>query len=203
VSLIQRARNMLLAPGSEWRLIREEPSSVAVLFAKYAVILAAIPALAGFIGYSLVGVSLPFFGTFRYPLGRGLAWALLTYVLSLAGAFLLVLVVDGLAPFFATERNLASAAKIVVFSYTASWIGGLFAVLPGLSPLVAMADAYSLVLLWLGIKALKNVSSVKAAGYFLVTLIVAVAVYFIVALVASSVALGGGAAAGVFNSSNP
>jgi hypothetical protein len=200
---MKRVRNILLTPGSEWRVIREEPLTMAAIFARYAMVLTAIPALAGFVSYSLVGVSLPFFGTFRYPLGRGLAWALLTYVLSLAGIFLLVLVVDGLAPLFAAEKNLASSAKIVVFAYTASWIGGVFAVLPGLYLLAILAGAYSLVLLWLGIKALRNVSSSKAAGYSLVALIVAVAVYFIVALVASSIALGGGAAAGVFNNTNP
>jgi len=203
MNLVKRAKNILLTPRKEWQAIKTEPLTVAGVFAKYAMILAAIPALAGFIGYSLVGVSLPFFGTFRYPASRGLLWALLTYVLSLAGAFLLTLVVDALAPRFGASKNLAASAKAVVFAHTAAWVGGIFAVLPSLSILVTLAGVYSLVLLWLGIKALKEVPAGKMAGYFVVILIAAVALFFVIGLAVSSLAFGGGAAAGVFGAPNP
>ncbi|MCU0276486.1 MAG: YIP1 family protein [Acidobacteria bacterium] len=203
MNLVKRAKNILLTPRREWQAIKTEPLTVAGVFAKYAMILAAIPALAGFIGYSLVGVSLPFFGTFRYPASRGLLWALLTYVLSLAGAFLLALVVDALAPRFGASKNLAASAKAVVFAHTAAWVGGIFAVLPSLSFLVTLAGVYSLVLLWLGIKALKEVPTGKMAGYFVVILIAAVALFFVIGLAVSSLAFGGGDAAGVFGGSNP
>ncbi|MBU4269182.1 MAG: YIP1 family protein [Acidobacteria bacterium] len=198
MNLIKRVKNILLTPKTEWQVIKGEPLSIAGMFTKYAMILAAIPALAGFIGYSLVGVSLPFFGTFRYPLSRGLAWALLTYVLSLAGAFFLALIVDNLAPWFGAKKNLVASAKAVVFANTAAWIGGIFAIFPSLSMLAALVGIYSLVLLWMGMKLLKEVPPGKMTGYFLVTLIAAVAIFFLIGLVVSSAALGGGSAAGVF-----
>jgi hypothetical protein len=67
MGLLERAKNILLTPKSEWEVIKDEPLSISGIFTKYAMILAAIPALAGFIGYSLVGVSIPFFGNFRWP----------------------------------------------------------------------------------------------------------------------------------------
>jgi hypothetical protein len=198
MGLLERAKNILLTPKSEWEVIKDEPLSISGIFTKYAMILAAIPALAGFIGYSLVGVSIPFFGNFRYPLGRGLIWALSTYILSLAGIFILALIVDKLALSFGAKKNLAASVKTVVFAYTASWIGGIFAIFPSLSMLAALVSIYSLFLLWMGMKSLKEVPPNRILGYFAVTLIAAIAIFFVISLIVSSVALGGGAAAGVF-----
>jgi hypothetical protein len=198
MGLLERAKNILLTPKSEWEVIKDEPLSISGIFTKYAMILAAIPALAGFIGYSLVGVSIPFFGNFRYPLGHGLIWALSTYILSLAGIFILALIVDKLALSFGAKKNLAASVKTVVFAYTASWIGGIFAIFPSLSMLAALVSIYSLFLLWMGMKSLKEVPPNRILGYFAVTLIAAIAIFFVISLIVSSVALGGGAAAGVF-----
>ena len=199
MNVVKRAASILLTPKAEWQVIKNEPLTVGGMFTKYAMVLAAIPALAGFIGYSLVGVSLPFFGTFRYPLVRGLIWALLTYILSLAGTYVLAMIVDKLAPSFGAKKNSVASVKAVVFAYTASWIGGIFAILPSLSIISALVGIYSLFLLWMGMKTLKEVPSGKMAGYFLVTLIIAVAIFFVIGLAVSSLAFGGGAAAGVFD----
>jgi len=198
MNLVERAKNILLTPKSEWEVIKGEPLSITGMFTKYAMILAAIPALAGFIGYSLIGVSIPFFGNFRYPVVRGLIWALLTYILSLAGTFVLALIVENLAPLFGAKKNLIASAKTVVFAYTPAWIGGIFAIFPSLSILTALVSIYSLFLLWMGMKSLKEVPANKIVGYFVVTLIVAIVIFFVIGLIVSFVALGGGIAAGVF-----
>ena len=198
MNLVERAKNILLTPKSEWEVIKGEPLSITGMFTKYAMILAAIPALAGFIGYSLIGVSIPFFGNFRYPVVRGLIWALLTYILSLAGTFVLALIVENLAPLFGAKKNLIASVKTVVFAYTPAWIGGIFAIFPSLSILTALVSIYSLFLLWMGMKSLKEVPANKIVGYFVVTLIVAIVIFFVIGLIVSFVALGGGIAAGVF-----
>jgi len=198
MNLLKRVKNILLTPKSEWEVIKGEPLSIAGMFTKYAMVLAAIPALGGFIGYALVGVSIPFFGNFRYPVVRGLIWALLTYILSLVGTFVLALIVDNLAPSFGAKKDMVASVKTVVFAYTASWLGGIFAIFPSLSMLAALFGIYSLILLWMGMKALKEVPSNKMVGYFVVTLIAAIAIFFVIGLIVSSVALGGGAAAGIF-----
>ena len=201
MNLLQRAKNILLTPKSEWEVIKGEPMSIAGMFTRYAMILAAIPALAGFIGYSLIGVSVPFFGIFRYPAIRGLIWAILTYILSLGGTYVLAMIVDKLAPSFGAKKNFLASVKVVVFAYTASWIGGIFAIFPSLSIISTLVGIYSLFLLWMGMKSLKEVPSGRMAGYFLVTLIMAVVIFFVIGLIISSLALGGAGAAGIF--SNP
>ena len=198
MNLLKRVKNILLTPKSEWEVIKGEPLTIAGMFTKYAMVLAAIPALGGFIGYALVGVSIPFFGNFRYPVVRGLIWALLTYILSLVGTFVLALIVDNLAPSFGAKKDMVASVKTVAFAYTASWLGGIFAIFPSLSMLAALFGIYSLILLWMGMKALKEVPSNKMVGYFVVTLIAAIAIFFVIGLIVSSVALGGGAAAGIF-----
>jgi len=203
MNVVKRAISILLAPKAEWQVIKSEPLTVAGIFTRYAMVLAAIPALAGFIGYSLVGVPLPFFGTFRYPLFRGLSWALLTYLLSLLSAFLLALVVNSLASSFGGKKDLVASAKVVVFAYTAAWIGGIFAVLPSLSILAALAGVYSLVLLWLGMKALNEVPAGKMVGYFAVTLIAAVALFFVIRWIPSVAVLSSGVDTGVFGTPAP
>ena len=72
-------------------------SSVTDMFTKYAMILAAIPAIAGLIGNSLIGVSYGF-GTFRVPIGSSPGLGDPEYVLSLAGAYLFGFIIDALAP---------------------------------------------------------------------------------------------------------
>ncbi len=203
MNVVKRTTNILLTPKAEWQVIQNEPLTVAGIFTKYAMVLAAIPALAGFIGYSLVGVSLPFFGTFRYSVVRGLSWAILSYALSLVGALLVALVVNSLAPSFGGEKDLVASAKAVVFGYTAAWVGGIFAIVPSLSILAALAGVYSLVLLWMGMKALKEVPIGKMAGYFAVTLIVALPLFFVIRWVAAAVVLSGGVDTGVFGNPAP
>ena len=48
--LIDRAKSILLKPKSEWEVIDAEPASVGSIFIGYAMILAAIPPLAGLVG---------------------------------------------------------------------------------------------------------------------------------------------------------
>ena len=53
-----RVRNILLTPNTEWPVIAEEPADTGGVVTGYVVPLAAIGAVAGFIGGSLVGMSL-------------------------------------------------------------------------------------------------------------------------------------------------
>lgn len=50
MNIVERAKNILISPKTEWEVIKNEQSTVADLFTKYALILALIPAVAGFIG---------------------------------------------------------------------------------------------------------------------------------------------------------
>ncbi len=55
MNLVDRAKNILLQPKQEWAVIEAETTDTKTLYTSYAMILAAIPAVAGFIGMSIIG----------------------------------------------------------------------------------------------------------------------------------------------------
>jgi hypothetical protein len=199
MNLFERAKNILLTPAKEWDVIKGEQLTIVDMFTKYAMILAAIPAIAGFIGYSVIGISFGF-GTFRVPIGTSLVWAILQYILSLGGVFLIAFIMDALAPTFGCSKNLVAAVKIVVFSYTATWVAGIFNIIPSLGILVGLAILYSLFLMYMGMQKIKDVPKDKMVGYFVVTIIAAIVVYFVIGIIVGAVAFGSMSTLGGFNS---
>lgn len=186
MNLVDRAKNILLSPSSEWEVIRSESSTPAQLFSGYAVILAAIPAIAGFLGYYLIGISLGAFGSVRLSIGTSFTWAILTFILSLVSVYVMGWIIDALAPSFGSGKDFTSSLKVAVYAYTASWIAGIFNIIPSLSFLAGIAGIYSLVLLYMGLKQVKMAPPDKLVGYFVVTIIAAIVLYFIIGAVIGS-----------------
>ena len=57
MSLVERAKNILMTPKTEWEVIKNEAASVGELFTKYAMIFALITVVATLIGKTRVGVN--------------------------------------------------------------------------------------------------------------------------------------------------
>ncbi len=187
MNLVDRAKNILLSPNTEWEVIRSESSTTAELFSGYAVFLAAIPAIAGFIGYYLIGISLGSFGSIRLEIGTSLTWAILTFILSLVSVYALAWIIDSLAPSFGSTKDFISSLKVAVYAYTAVWVAGIFHIIPSLSFLAGIAGIYSLVLLYMGLKQVKSAPSDKLVAYFVVIIIAALVLYFIIGAIIGSI----------------
>ena len=71
MNLVQRVQAILLKPKEEWPVIDAEPATVGSIYTQYLVVLAAIPAVAGFIGLSLIGA-----GMFGFSYREPIAWGL-------------------------------------------------------------------------------------------------------------------------------
>jgi hypothetical protein len=190
MNLVERVKSILLTPAKEWEVIKNENLTIADMFTKYAMILAAIPAIAGFIGYIVIGVSFGGFGTFRWPFGTALVWMILSYVLSLGGVFLLAFIIDTLAPTFGCAKNLTAAVKIAVFSFTAVWVVGILAIIPVLSILLWVGILYTGYLIYLGIQKIKEPASDKLIGYFIVSIVALIVIYWLVGFIVARIALG-------------
>lgn len=190
MNLVDRAKNLILTPAKEWEVIKGESLTVADLFIKYAIVLAAIPAIAGLIGYSLFGFSYGF-GSFKLPIGTSITWAVLTYVLSLVGVFALGFIIDALAPSFGSTKDLVASLKVAVFSSTPGWVAGIINIFPALSILVVIASIYGLVLLYMGLQRVKDVPKEKMVGYFIVILIVAILVYVVIGAIVGGIVFSG------------
>ena len=142
MDLTTRAKNILLAPNTEWPVIAEETTPTSALITGYVAPLAAIGAVAGFIGGSLVGMTLPFIGRYRVPITSGLAGAVFAFVMAIVGVFILAFIINALAPTFGAQKNTAQALKVAVYSYTPAWIAGALQILPALGALGILAGLY-------------------------------------------------------------
>ena len=188
-NIVARAKSILLTPRSEWPVIAAEPETVGGLYSGYIIILAAIPAIVRFLSYSLIDVSVPFLGSYRVGITAGLTTAIVSYVLSLVGIYVLALIVDALAPTFGGEKNQIQALKVVAYSYTASWVASVIGIIPGLGLIAALAGAiYGIYLLNMGLPFTMKCPQARAVGYTAVTILVAIVVGFVLSLAVNSVA---------------
>jgi hypothetical protein len=186
MSLIQRAQDILLKPKVTWPAIAQEPATVASIYNNYVIYLAAIPAIAGFIGMSLVGFG-GFGMGFRVPIVSGLVNMVVGYVLSLVMVFLLALIVDALAPTFGGSKNQIAALKVVAYASTAGFVGGIFSLLPAISILGLLASLYSIYLLYTGLPVLMRCPPEKAGAYTAVVIVCAIVLGILVAVVTSAI----------------
>lgn len=184
MDLVQRVKRMLLTPRSEWEVVDTEPTSVARLYAEYIVPLAAIGPICSIIGLALIGVRLPFGGgVFRIGIGTAIMMAVVGFVLRLVGVYVVALIVEWLAPRFGGTPDRLQALKVVAYASTASWVGGVFSLVPMLGILGLLMSLYSLYLLYLGLPVLMKAPADRAVGYTLVTIVVTIAVYIVIGVV--------------------
>src|SRR5262245_36207740 len=139
-----RVIGILSKPAEEWRTIAAESIEPAGLIKEYAAPLAAIPAVCQFLGLTIVGVSLPFLGTYRTGMARGLSGAIVQWMFALAGAWLAAIVVDKLAPTFQSHGGMTHALKLVVYAMTPVWVAGVLHLIPALGVLTVIAALYAI-----------------------------------------------------------
>ncbi|WP_295378827.1 Yip1 family protein [uncultured Pseudacidovorax sp.] len=167
MNLVQRVQDILLRPKHTWPEIEAESTDAATLYREYVLILAAIPAIAGFIGLSIIGAG-AFGVSFRLPIVSGLVQAIVSYGLSLVMVYVLALIVDSLAPSFGGQRSPIQALKLVAYASTAGFVGGIFGLLPSLAVLGALVGLYSVYLFYTGVPVLMKCPADKALVYTVV-----------------------------------
>lgn len=182
MNLADRIVKLLVAPTPEWAAIKEENHTIAGLFTHYVMILAAIPAVASFIGWSVVGYG-ALGTTYRVPVAAGLANAVVTYVLTLGSVYAMALLIDFLAPHFQGESDFMQALKISAFFPTAWWIAGIFSLLPSLAIFSVVGGLYSLWLLYTGLGPLMEVPEDRRVNYAAVVVLAAIVMTMIVLVV--------------------
>lgn len=185
MDLVERAKRILLQPGQEWQVINTETTTTADLYRSYIAPLAAIGPVASIIGMSVVGVSVPFFGTYRVPFGTAISHAVVTYVMTLVGVYVLALIINALAPTFAAEKNDMQALKVAAYASTAAWLAGVFTLIPMLS-ILGVLGLYSLYLLYLGLPILMKAPQEKALAYTAVVVVAAIVVFAVISVVAGA-----------------
>ena len=183
MSLVERVKNILLTPKTEWEVIDTEQTSVGALYTGYVMPLAAIGPVAQVIGFSVFGMRVPFGGVYRTPIGSAITGAIVSYVLTLVGVYVLALIIDALAPTFGGTKSQMQALKVAAYAATAGWIAGIFSMVPGLR-FLGILGLYSLYLLYLGLPVLMKAPKEKAVTYTVVVIVAAIVLAMIVATIA-------------------
>jgi hypothetical protein len=195
--LIQRATNILLHPKAEWDVIAAEPATVQSIFI-YAAVLAAIPALARVV-HGLMPFCF-FVACFTPNPVFAVISSVVYYVVTLAGVFVVGLIIDALAPGFGGEKNQVQAMKAAVYSWTAAWLAGVFVVVPWFGPLLSLVGLYSFYLLYVGLPRTMKSPEQQSIGYTVVVILLGIVVFVVGGAIAGTVAtmgaIGGGMATG-------
>ena len=185
-NIVERVKNICLSPDAEWSVIDHESASTSSLITGYVVPLAAVNAVAAFIGRSIIGITLPFVGgTYRVPIVSGLVVAILSVVMTVVGVVVCGYVIDALAPTFGAQKSNLQAMKVATYAPTAAWVAGILQIIPALSLLAILGALYTLYLLYLGLPKLMKCPQDKAVGYTVVVVLATIVIFFVVSMVST------------------
>ena len=187
MNIVERVKNILVTPKTEWDVIAAEATPPKQLIISYVLPLAAIAAIAGFISYSLIGMSM--FGvTVRTPIVWGIVMIVYQIVMAVVSIFILGFIIDALAPSFGGQKSMDQAVKVAAYSYTPGWLGAVLGIIPWIGWLLGLVAAlYGLYLLFLGLPKLMKNSPDKTIVYEIVVVVVAIIVGFVIASIGAMI----------------
>jgi hypothetical protein len=166
MNLVDRARNLLFSPKTEWPRIAAEPMTAQSIYTNWVLVLAAIGPIAAVIG---IGVTLGF--------GLSLRLAIASYLISLVMVAIVALIIDLVAPYFGGTKDFVAALKLAAFSYTAAFVAGVLSLLGAFGGiLVFIASLYSWYLLYVGAPVLRKATEDKAIVFTLAVALAAIAI---------------------------
>jgi len=191
MSLVDRAKNIIMTPKTEWAVIAAEEPNANKVFMSYALPLILLSAAASFIGHA-------FFWGAHYGLGglggSAITWgiysAVMVIVAGVLGVWLTAMVVNALAPSFGSEKNMGRAMQLICYSYTPAWIGGLLMIYPPLGIIGSLFGLYGLYLIYLGLPYTMKTPTDKVITYEVISIIVLVIIYAVVTMVFAGILLG-------------
>jgi hypothetical protein len=196
MNLVDRVKNILLTPKTEWPVIEQEQSDVKSLYVGYIMILAAIPAIAHLISSMVLGgMAGAIAGRAGIGMGMGggfgIGFAVFQYVVTLVVIFVVALIVDALAPSFGGQKNQVNALKLVAYSATAGWVASIAAVIPILGWLVALVGSlYGVYIMYLGLPVMMKNPEDKSVIYLVVTVVIYIVLNWILMSVIAAMFFG-------------
>ena len=174
MNLIQRAKNILTTPKTEWDVVATESATMGSLLTSYVIPMALIPTAATFLR-GLIWTSI-FVGS-RYYIYA----AIISFVSAIVSYIVTTYVVDLLATNFKSEKDTNRSAQLVAYSSTASWVAGILTIIPVLGWLAAIAGwGYSVYLMYLGMGPIKKTPEDQRIVYVIIIIVVMIVVGLII-----------------------
>lgn len=185
MNLIERVKNILTTPKTEWGKISLVPQSMGAVIGSYVVPLVLIGGIATFIGYAFIGFN---YGFFRMTGTEwGIKMAIIQIVSVIVGVVVTAFVVDALAPSFGSEKNINKSTQLVAYGYTPAFIGAIFNIFPAIALIGSLLGLYGIYLMYLGLGPIKKTPEDKKVIYLVVTIVVLIIVYIVIGLILGSI----------------
>lgn len=183
MNLVERAKNMIVTPKTEWNAVAAEEPNIQQILMGYVLPLALIPTLATIIGWGAIGIL--GFTSFTYGIAMGLVQLINAFLSVLIAGF----VIDALAGSFGSTKNMGRAIQLVAYSMTPIWVFGVLNIIPAIGWLSFLLGLYSLFLIYLGLTPLMKTPEDKKAVYLIVSIVILIAVYWIISIILTSILL--------------
>jgi len=172
--ILAQVKAVLSDPVNCWTKIKEEQKSVKEIYLSYLIPLAVVGAVAQIIGNMFFG------GAFGFI--HGIAFTVVTSVISLALLFVGGYLFSTLATYFGGTVKQEDAFRLVAYSATASLVAGVLAIYPPLAVLGILFFLYNLYTLYSGIPAMTGIVE-KRIPYFAAGLVSYLVAGFLINLV--------------------
>jgi hypothetical protein len=180
MNLINRAKNILISPKTEWEVIKNEVDTPMSLLMKYVLPMSLIPAIVNFLVFGVIGISV--IVARIADMQTGIFMAIEYYIFNIVGYFITTYSLDLLAPSFGLTKDINRSAQLAAYSATAYWVASIFGLIPGLG-ILGIVGLYGLYLLYVGIMVLRSVPADKVIGYLVVSVLASIVAEVILLLI--------------------
>ena len=177
-------------PTEEWKDIRGERCSVTKCYCSHVLFLAAIPAVAGFIGTSMVGWQVGQHEVNRLTTESALSIAALFYIGMLVAVFAVGKTIHWMGQTYGTVQPLPQCIALAAYTATPLFLIGIMLLYPilWLNLIIGLpALAYTVYLLYIGLPIMMDIPSEK--GFLFASAVLAVGLIMLVAVMIASVIL--------------
>ena len=168
MDVVKRAKNILIQPSHEWRVIAGESADVTSLLRDYAAPLSGVAAICQWLGLSTL------FGAAGIGFVRTAVTAAVSWALGLFSLWIAAIVLENLAPSFSSRRSTIQALKLVVYGSTPLWIVAILTLIPVLSTLFIVGVIYAIYLVYVGLPSVLDTPSDKVVPFMVTSAVVVV-----------------------------
>ena len=176
MNLVERAKNIIVTPKTEWDAVSAEEPNIQQILLGYVLPLALIPAVSAILGSILFT---PFGFGFGFATGIGMA---IVFVISIMVVVLLsAVLVDALATSFGSQKNFGRSLQLISYSITPALVIGVLFFIPVLGWFLYVAGfGYGIYILYLGLGPIKQTPEDKKLVYLIVSIVVLLIVFWII-----------------------
>jgi hypothetical protein len=178
MNLIDRAKNMLLAPKTEWPKVNAETGSMSTLLPSYTMPLAAIGAATLMISLGVIGIN--GYTSFK----GGAIGALFVFLCVVITVVVSIFVADGLATTMGAQKNINKSAQWIIYGFTPLYVVLLLGIIPSADStlrwvIMIAGFAFSAYVMFLGATVMKGAAADKAGAYTIVVIVIAIVLYIV------------------------